>query len=203
MKKLLFMIVCAVTLCACGGSKPQPKEESKTLPVSSVVLKGKHAKLFKVAGESYSVNLVKAEEEWQVRVKMTIANQTPFEQIKGYQNYERELQGVCGELLNSNDVELESLDMNDEDWENLLQEDEPTETTVSGKTWNYQHLEYEAAKELFDKIAGVKISGLELVQAKKSNSSKLIDDETKETIDDMKEILEAEGEMLNALKGLF
>ena len=33
------MIVCAVVVCACG-SKPQPTEESKTLPVSSVALKG-------------------------------------------------------------------------------------------------------------------------------------------------------------------
>ena len=199
MKKLLFMIVCAVTLCACGGSKPQQKEESKTLPVSSIVLKGKHAKLFKVAGESYSVNLVKTEEDWQVRVKLTIANQTPFEQMKGYQNYERELRGVCGELLNSNDVELESLDLDDEDWEDLLQEDEPTETSVSGKTWSYKHLGYEAAKELFDKTAGLEISGLELVQTKKGNSSKLIDDETKEAIDDMKELLEVEKGLMDAL----
>ena len=55
MKKLLVLIVCAVMLCACGGSKPQSKEESKTLPASSVVLKGKHAKLFKVAGNSYTI----------------------------------------------------------------------------------------------------------------------------------------------------
>ena len=191
------MIMCAVTLCACGGSKP--KEETKTLPVSSIVLKGKHAKLFKVAGETYSVNLVKADEAWQVRVKLTIANQTPFEQIKGYQNYERELQGVYGELLNSNDVELETLDMNDEDWEELLQEDEPAETSASGETWSYKNFDYEAAKELFDKTAGVEISGLELKQAKKGNSSKLIDDETKETIDDMKELLEMEKGLINAL----
>lgn len=198
MKKLLFMIVCAVVVCACG-SKPQPTEESKTLPVSSVALKGKHAKLFKVAGDTYTVNLVKTDEDWQVRVKMTIANQTPFEQMKDYQSYERELRGVCGELLNSNEVELESLDMEDEDWEDLLQEDEPTKTSVSGRTWEYKHLGYEAAKELFDKTAGVEISGLELVQAKKSNASKLIDDETKETIDDMKELLEMEKGLIDAL----
>ena len=82
------------------------------------------------------------------------------------------------------------------------QEDEETELTVSGKTWSYKRFEYEKAKEIFDNTVAVEISGLELVQAKKSNSSKLIDDETKETIDDMKDILEAEGEMLNALKGL-
>lgn len=199
MKKLLSIALCALLLCACGGSKTQPKEESKTLPAETAVLKGKHAKLFKVAGDTYAVNLVKTDDDWQVRVKLNIINQTPFEQMKGHQNYERELQGVCGELLNANDVELESLDMDDSDWDDLLQEDEPTQTSVSGRTWSYKHLGYEAAKDLFDKTTGVEISGLELVQAKKSGSSKLMDDETKEAFDDVKELLEMEKGLLDAL----
>ncbi len=202
MKKLLLLIVCAIVVCACGGSKPQPTEESKTLPASSLILKGKHAKLFKLAGDTYTVNLVKADGSWQVRIKMTIATNTPFEQIKNSHTFDRALQGPYGKLLNGSDVELESLDMSKSDWETLIQEDEETELTVSGKTWSYKRFEYEKAKEIFDNTVAVEISGLELVQAKKSNSSKLIDDETKETIDDMKDILEAEGEMLNALKGL-
>lgn len=194
-------------LCACGGggeSKPKQTEESKTLPASSLVLKGKHAKLFKLTDDTYTVNLVKVDSDWQVRVKMKISTGTPFDKLKDSRKYERELSNVSGYLLNSSDVELESLDFDDDDWEILLQEDEAeTETTVSGKTWSYKHFSYETAKEIFDRTVAVEVSGLELDEAKKSSSSKIMDDDTKETIDDVKDILQAEGEMLEALKGLF
>ena len=198
MKKLLFMVMCAAMLCACGGSKPQPTEEAKKLPASSLVLKGKHAKLFKLAEDSYSVLLVKSNDDWQVRVKMTIVNQTPFNQIKDHKNYERDLQGPYGELLNSSDVELESLEMNSSDWIELIQEDEESQATVSGKTWSYKHMGYEQAKDLFDQTVAVKITGLELKPVKKK-SNKLIDDETQDAINDMKDLLEAEKSLINAL----
>ena len=201
MKKIITLFACVAMLCACG-SKPQPTEESKSLPASSLVFKGKHAKLFKLAEDSYSVLLVKVDDDWQVRVKMTIVNQTPFSQIKDCKNYEREIKGPYGELLNSSDVELETLDMNRSDWNDLIQEDEQSQATISGKTWGYKHMGYEKAKELFDKTVAVQISGLELEPAKKK-SDKLIDDETQEAIDDMKDLLKTEGEMLNALKDLF
>ena len=53
MKKILFLTACIALLCACGGSSPKPTEESKTLPASSLILKGKHAKLFKLSAGSY------------------------------------------------------------------------------------------------------------------------------------------------------
>ncbi len=204
MRKMIVLLACAAVICACGGSSPKPTEESKSLPASSLVLKGKHAKLFKLADDSYSVHLVKAgDNDWQVRVKMTIANQTPFNQIRDYKNYERDLVGPFGVLLNSSDVELESLDMNGGDWEDLIQEDdEQAQATISAKTWSYKKLGYESAKELFDKTVAVQISGIELKPVTKK-ANKLIDDETQDAIDDMKELLETEGEMLNALKGLF
>ena len=65
MKKLLLLFACVAVLCACGGSssqteeKSKPAEETKKLPASSLILKGKHAKLFKLAGADYKVNLVK------------------------------------------------------------------------------------------------------------------------------------------------
>jgi len=166
------------------------------------VLKGKHAKLFKLAEDSYSVLLVKVDDDWQVRVKMTIVNQTPFTQIKDYKNYERDIKEPYAELLNSSDVELETLDMSRSDWNDLIQEDEESQATISGKTWGYKHMGYEKAKDLFDKTVAVQISGLELEPVKKK-SNKLIDDETQDAIDDMKDLLKTEGEMLNALKDLF
>lgn len=203
MKKLFLLITCAALLCACGGSSPKPTEESKTLPASSLVMKGKHAKLFKLAKDDYQVSLVNTNNGWQVRVKMTIANQTAFDDIKNFSSYKCELKSVYGSLINSSDVEVENLNMDESEWNDLLQEEVGDEASVSGMTWDYKKFDYESAKSIYDRTVGVQISGLELEAATKGNSSKLIDDETKEAIDDMKDILEAEGEMLNALKGLY
>ena len=211
MKKLLFLFACVAVLCACGGSssqseeKSKPAEETKTLPASSLILKGKHAKLFKLAGPDYKVNLVKVADAWQVRVKMTIATNTPFNQIKDSQKFERELEGPYGKLLNGSDVELESLDMDGNDWETLIQEDEESEITVSGKTWSYKHMGYEAAKELYDNTVAVEISGLELEQAKTPSATQSIldDDDDLQDLKDATEsatkLLEAEKELMKAL----
>ena len=208
MKKLMLFIACAFILCACGGSSIKPTEESKTLPASSLILKGKHAKLFKLSGDTYKVNLVQVDDDWQVRVKMEIATNTPFEKIKNSKNFDRELYGPYGQLLNSSDVELESLEMSDSDWETLLQEDEESKLVTSGSTWRYRHLDYQTAKEIFDNAVAVEISGLELKPMKeetliKSATKSLFDDEN---IDDLKDaaetaskILEAEKSMLEAL----
>lgn len=207
MKKFLLIVACVSLLCACGGSSPKPTEESKSLPASSLILKGKHAKLFKLAGDTYNVNLVKVNDSWQVRVKMIIATNTPFEKITNSSCFERELKGPYGKLLNSSDVELESLEMNDSDWETLIQEDEESELAVSGNTWSYKHLEYERAKEIFDNTVAVEISGLELVPLKKeslkSAAQSIMDDEDVQDLKDAAEtagkLLEAEKELLNAL----
>lgn len=211
MKKLLLLFACVAVLCACGGSssqseeKSKPAEESKTLPASSLILKGKHAKLFKLAGPDYKVNLVKAADDWQVRVKMTIATNTPFNKIKDYTKYEREISGPYAKLLNSSDVELENLDMNGSDWDTLLQEDEEAEVTVSGKTYEYKRMSYEAAKELFDNTVAVEISGLELEQAKEPSATQSLlgDDEDLQDLKDATEsaakLLEAEKELMKAL----
>ena len=207
MKKFLLIVACVSLLCACGGSSPKPTEESKSLPASSLILKGKHAKLFKLAGDTYNVNLVKVNDDWQVRIKMTIATNTPFENIKNSENFEREIEGPYGKLLNSSDVELESLEMNDSDWEALLQEDEESELAVSGNTWAYKNLEYERAKEIFDNTVAVEISGLELEPLKKeslkSAAQSIMDDEDVQDLKDAAEtagkLLEAEKELLNAL----
>lgn len=207
MKKILFLTACIALLCACGGSSPKPTEESKTLPASSLILKGKHAKLFKLSGDTYNVNLVKANDSWQVRIKMTIATNTPFAEIKNSSSFERELKGPYGKLLNSSDVELESLEMNSSDWETLIQEDEEAELSVSGNTWSYKNLEYERAKEIFDNTVAVEISGLELEPLKKeslkSATQSIMEDEDIQELKDAAEtagkLLEAEKDLLNAL----
>lgn len=207
MKKILLLFACVSILYACGGSSPKPTEESKTLPASSLIFKGKHAKLFKPVGDTFNVNLVKVNDSWQVRIKMTIATNTPFEKIKNSSNFERELKGPYGKLLNSSDVELESLEMNGSDWETLIQEDEEAELSVSGNTWAYKNMGYERAKEIFDNTVAVEISGLELEPLKKeslkSATQSIMDDKDVQDLKDAAEtagkLLEAEKELLNAL----
>jgi hypothetical protein len=136
---------------------------------------------------------------------MTIATNTPFNKIKDYTKYEREISGPYAKLLNSSDVELENLDMNGSDWDTLLQEDEEAEVTVSGKTYEYKHMSYEAAKELFDNTVAVEISGLELEQAKEPSATQSLlgDDEDLQDLKDATEsaakLLEAEKELMKAL----
>ena len=201
------MFMCVSMICACGGhsqSKQQPQEESKTLPATSVVLKGKHANLFKVSGDSYKVSLVQVNEDWQVRVKMSIANKKSYNQLSDKSKYEREFSSIGGMLLNESDVELASLDISTEDWDMLVAEEVDAQQKMIMRTYKYNHYTYEKAKEIYDKVAGVELNGIELKEAeKKSTSSEsLIDDETKQAVKDVQQILEMEGEMLNALQGL-
>lgn len=201
-------MVCAVVLCACGGSsKPQPTEESKTLAASSLVLKGKHAKLFRLADDSYKVSLVNTNDGWQVLVKMTLANNSTYEQIKDKKNYEPELTSVYGKLLSSSDAVIETLDMDTEDFENLIAEEVNEQAVVSGHTYSYHHFSYENAKALYDRTAAVELSSIELVKVKKEGKkSSIFDDDDMQDVKDAAEtaskLLEAEKGLLDALGGL-
>ena len=207
MKKFLLMFMCVSMLCACGGgnsqSKEQPKEESKNLPVSSVVFKGKHANLFKAGGDSCKVSLVQVNGDWQVRVKMTIANKKSFNQLSDKSKYEREFRSIIGELLNASDVELASLDISTEEWDMLVAEEVDAQQDMAMKTYTYNHYTYEKAKEIYDNVVGIELSGIELKEKDNSKASESIyDDDTRQAVEDVQQILEAEGEMLNALQKL-
>lgn len=200
MKKTLFLLACIIMLCACGGSK-QPQEESKTLPVSSISLKGKHAGMFKVSGDSYKVNLVQTDDGWQVRAKFVLANKKSYEQLGDKAKYEREISNVYGQLVSESDVELSSLDMSSDDWDMLVAEEIDAEQEFSVKTYSYHHYSYEKAKEIFDKVAGIQLSGIELEEADEETiSSSIFDNDTREAMEDVQDLLEAEGKMLNALQ---
>lgn len=207
MKKFLLLLMCVSMLCACGGeqqSQEQPQEESKSIPASSVVLKGKHANLFMVSGDSCKINLVKVGEDWQVRVKMTIANKKSFNQLSDKSKYERELSSIYGKLLNSSDVELASLDISTEDWDMLVAEEVDAQQDMMMKTYDYEHRSYANAKDIYDKVTGIVLNNIELKGAEKKSkpSQSLFDDDAKQAVEEVQDILEMEGEMLNALQGL-
>ena len=204
MRKILLMTVCAVMLCACGGSeKPQPTEESKTLPASALVMKGKHAKLFRLADENFKVSLVQSNDGWMVMVKMTLANNSTYEQVKDKDNYAPELSNVYGRLLSSSDVELESLDLDTENFRNLIAEDADEQAVVSGHTYSYHHYSYEQAKAMYDKTAAVELSSIELKKATAesilSNPESVFDDDD---LQEVKDAAETVGKLLEAEKGI-
>ena len=210
MKKFLLMIACATLMCACGGktsSSQQPTDEAKSLDASTLTMRGKHANLFKVAADTYKVMLVQTNDGWQVRIKVPLTLKTEFKQLKDYKKYERELSSVYGNLLNTSEVELESLDLDESEWDVLLQESAETETSITGQTWSYKGFSHEYAKSIYDKVAAVELTGIELEEAEEEEiTSSIFEDEdlkeVKETAEDMMEILEAEAELINALGGL-
>ena len=210
MKKFLLMIACASLMCACGGktsSSQQPTDEAKSLDASTLTMRGKHANLFKVSADTYKVMLVQANDGWQVRIKVPLSLKTEFKQLKDYKKYERELSSVYGNLLNVSEVELESLDLDESEWDVLLQEGGETETSITGQTWSYKSYSYADAKSIYDRVAAVELTGIELEEAEETTSSSIFEDEDLEDVkaatEDMMEILEAEAELLNALGGLF
>lgn len=211
MKKFLLMIACATLMWACGGktsSSQQPTDETKSLDASTLTMRGKHANLFKVAADTYKVMLVQTNDGWQVRIKVPLTLKTEFKQLKDYKKYERELSSVYGNLLNTSEVELESLDLDESEWDVLLQESAETETSITGQTWSYKGFSYEYAKSIYDKVAGVELTGIELEEAEEEEiTSSIFEDEdlkeVKKATEDMMEILEAEAELINALGGLF
>lgn len=211
MKKFLLMIACATLMCACGGkpsSSQQPTDEAKSLDASTLTMRGKHANLFKVAADTYKVMLVQTNDGWQVRIKVPLTLKTEFKQLKDYKKYERELSSVYGNLLNTSEVELESLDLDESEWDVLLQESAETGSSITGQTWSYKGFSHEYAKSIYDKVAGVELTGIELEEAEEEDiTSSIFEDEdlkeVKEATEDMMEILEAEAELINALGGLF
>ncbi len=210
MKNYLLIFSCSLLVCACtcsGNSSKKnsgvtPQEESKSLPVSTISLKGKHAALFKVAGDTYKLNLVNTNDGWEVRAKITLANKTSYNDIKDKNKYEQELTNIYGELINGSDVEIESLDIDENDLEALLLEDVGDEATITCKTYGYHHFSYEEAKSIYDKTVGILLSGIELKQAAKGKTSGAKDDDLSETIDDVMDIIEVEGELLKTLGGM-
>lgn len=210
MKKFLLMIACASLMCACGGktsSSQQPTDEAKSLDASTLTMRGKHANLFKMSADTYKVMLVQANDGWQVRIKVPLSLKTEFKQLKDYKKYERELSSVYGNLLNVSEVELESLDLDESEWDVLLQEGGETETSITGQTWSYKSYSYADAKSIYDRVAAVELTGIELEEAEETTSSSIFEDEDLEDVkaatEDMMEILEAEAELINALGGLF
>ena len=210
MKKVFLFFMCASMLYACGGkpeSQPteeQPTEESKNLASSSVVLKGKHANLFQVDGDACKVNLVQVNGDWQVRVKMTIANKKSYNQLSNKAQYQPEIKKIGGQLLNASDVEVSALEVPNEEWNMLLAEDVDGQMEITLKTYGYHHYTYEQAKAIYDKVAGVELTNIELEEAKAASDGveSVFDDETKKTINDVQQILEVEGQMLDALQKL-
>lgn len=204
MKKVLFILMSTIVLCSCGSSgsksQSQPQEESKNLSATSLVLQGKHAKLFQSAEDSYQVKLVQTDEGWEVRAKVIMKRKNAYEQLDNYAKYEKELSSLDGKFLNDNDVEIADCSVDREPLNMLLQDHELEQATLKPQTWSYKHLSYEDAKAIYDKVAYLELTDIELEESDYSDvSGDIFDDDTKETLETATELLKAEGELLNTL----
>lgn len=199
------MIVCAATLCACGGSgsekTDEPQNESREMAASTLKLKGTHASWFKVE-EPYLLRLVKIPDSgWQVRVKINFVKVKEID-TKRYQPQFK----CCPDIayIDDCDVEVQEGQLSSDYFNSLCAKEigEPEELILQPFCW--KEMTYENAKKIYDATVSVVITDMDLDEVKKQNGVKkdILNDDVKELKDAAEtagKILEAEKNLLDAL----
>ena len=204
-------------LSTCGGeSEPEDTSnqhnESRQLEASTLKLKGVHASLFKVEGP-YQVSLVKTQDKgWEVRCKFTAIKAKDIDP----ETYQAKLR-CCNyiDYIDDFEVELISGQYDYEEFHTLLAKTVGESEEITLKPYQFDYTSYKTAKEIYDKLCGVIINDIELevvekdkVAEKTQTTTKTSTEENpdlkevKEAAEDVKEILEAEIELVEALGGL-
>lgn len=219
--KWIFGIVAAIIVISiastCGNDTDKKQEttqhqnESRKIEASSIKLKGPHASWFKVE-DPVQISLVKTTDKgWEVRAKITFIKTKEIDTKK----YQAQLQ-CCQyiDFIDDFDVELISGQYSEEEFNTLHAKAVGESETITLKPFQWDGMSYEKAKNIYDKLCGVVINGIEFEKVEESTtttststSTSIFEDddlkEVKQAADDMKEILEAEAELINALGGLF
>lgn len=219
--KWIFGIVAAIIVISiaftCGNDTDKKQEttqhqnESRKIEASSIKLKGTHASWFKVE-DPVQISLVKTTDKgWEVRAKITFIKTKEIDTKK----YQAQLQ-CCQyiDFIDDFDVELISGQYSEEEFNTLHAKAVGESETITLKPFQWDGMSYEKAKNIYDKLCGVVINGIEFEKVEESTtttststSTSIFEDddlkEVKQAADDMKEILEAEAELINALGGLF
>ena len=212
--KWIIGIVAAIIVLSiastCGNDTDKKQEttqhqnESRKIEASSLKLKGTHASWFKVENP-VQISLIKTTDNgWEVRAKITFIKTKEIDTRK----HQAQLQ-CCQNIyfIDDFDVELISGQYSYEEFNTLHAKSVGESETITLKPFQWEGMSYEKAKNIYDKLCGVVINGIEFEKAEKSTTSTSIfeDEDLKEVekaAEDMIEILEAEAELLNALGGL-
>ena len=209
---IVAAIIAISIISTCGNNTDKKQEttqhqnESRKIDAASLKLKGTHASWFNVE-DSLQISLVETTDKgWEVRAKITFIKTKEIDTKK----YQAQLQ-CCQDIdfTDDFDVELISGQYSYEEFNTLHAKSVGESETITLKPFQWEGMSYEKAKNIYDKLCGVVINGIEFEKAEESASStstSIFEDEeleeVKKAADDMKEILEAEAELINALGGV-
>ena len=179
MKKSFLLIMCAVALVlgfsSCGGNstndstsesttEEQNEEElSKTIPASSVTIKGEYKDLIKVDGD-VKIILTKANYpgRWQIKAVIPTSNTKPWSEIAKTRFDSKDVSAYLKfKYLDANESEMDMGSLGGFKSCNLIDLLKSEEITTEKMTIQYFSStdgdEYKVAKEKFDKVNGAKI----------------------------------------------
>lgn len=170
----------AVGLTSCGEKQ---EELTKMIPADAVTFSGKHKNLLTIPADvdSVKIMLVCADAEnhrWDVRAVIPVQNTKAWSQIPGTDTrkssyFEPRMGNLNVTYLDANESEIgDDLSMDGSVIESVLSSDDIITEKASVKDmWEYSgDKSYKAKRALFDKVAGISISNMELNEIKKSSS---------------------------------
>ena len=170
----------AVGLSSCGEKQ---EELTKMIPADAVTFSGKHKNLLTIPADvdSVKIMLVCADAEnhrWDVRAVIPVQNTKAWSQIPGTDTrkssyFEPRMGNLNVTYLDANESEIgDDLSMDGSVIESVLSSDDIITEKASVKDmWEYSgDKSYKAKRALFDKVAGISISNMELNEIKKSSS---------------------------------
>ena len=171
----------AVGLTSCGEKQ---EELTKMIPADAVTFSGKHKNLLTIPADvdSVKIMLVCADAEnhrWDVRAVIPVQNTKAWSQIPGTDTrkssyFEPRMGNLNVTYLDANESEIgDDLSMDGSVIESVLSSDDIITEKASVKdTWEYSgDKSYKAKRVLFDKVAGISISNMELHEEKPAKKS--------------------------------
>ena len=171
----------AVGLTSCGEKQ---EELTKMIPADAVTFSGKHKNLLTIPTDvdSVKIMLVCADAEnhrWDVRAVIPVQNTKAWSQIPGTDTrkssyFEPRMGNLNVTYLDANESEIgDDLSMDGSVIESVLSSDDIITEKASVKdTWEYSgDKSYKAKRALFDKVAGISISNMELHEEKPAKKS--------------------------------
>lgn len=146
----------------------QHSNESRKIAASTLKLKGTHASWFKVE-EPIQISLVKTNDKgWEVRTKITFIKTKEIDTKK----YQAQLQ-CCQyiDYIDDFEVELITDQYSNEEFNTLLAKSVGDSEAITLKPFQWEGMSYEKAKNIYDKLCGVIINGVEFEKVEKVNKS--------------------------------
>lgn len=176
--KWIIGIVAAIIVMSiastCGDDTDKKQEttqhpnESRKIDASTLKLKGTHASWFKVE-EPVQISLVKTNDKgWEVRSKITFTKTKDIDTKK----YQAQLQ-CCQYIDYVDDFEVELItgQYSNEEFNTLLAKSVGDSEAITLKPFQWEGMSYEKAKNIYDKLCGVIINGVEFEKVEKAYQS--------------------------------